>query len=155
MVLPNGHLIAIAAMQKVLADTTTATGDVLIDLGDIENVGGNNPTHTPQPVWLWNEFDYLDTNRRPYLYPDWTHTNAVLYSADDGNLIVSIRHQNWLVKMDYSNGAGDGHVIWRLGYQGDFALWIAQVARIITTPTGSLLSTDRRLQQPTLRATFH
>jgi arylsulfate sulfotransferase len=122
VVLPNGHLIVIAAMQKVLADTTTATGDVLIDLGDMENVGGNNPTHTPQPVWLWNEFDYLDTNRRPYLYPDWTHTNAVLYSSDDGNLIVSIRHQNWLVKMDYSNGTGDGHVIWRLGYQGDFAL---------------------------------
>jgi arylsulfate sulfotransferase len=122
VVLPNGHLIVLAATQKVLADSTTATGDVLIDLGDMENVSGNNPAHTPQPVWLWNEFDYLDTNRRPYMYPDWTHTNAVLYSADDGNLIVSIRHQNWLVKMDYSNGTGDGHIIWKLGYQGDFAL---------------------------------
>jgi hypothetical protein len=95
---------------------------VLIDLGDMENVSGNNPTHEPQPVWLWNEFDHLDPNRRPYMYPDWTHTNAVIYSPDDGNLIVSIRHQNWLVKMDYSNGTGDGHVIWRLGFQGDFAL---------------------------------
>jgi hypothetical protein len=120
--LPNGHLIVIAATQKTLSDNTTATGDVLIDLGDMENVSGTNPNHVPQPVWLWNEFDYLDTNRRPYLYPDWTHTNAVLYSADDGNLIVSIRHQNWLVKMDYSNGTGDGHVIWKLGYQGDFTL---------------------------------
>ena len=120
--LPNGHLIVIAATQKTLSDDTTATGDVLIDLGDMENVSGSNPNHVPKPVWLWNEFDYLDTNRRPYLYPDWTHTNAVLYSADDGNLIVSIRHQNWLVKMDYSNGTGDGHVIWKLGYQGDFTL---------------------------------
>ncbi len=76
----------------------------------------------PQPVWLWNQFDHLDTNRRPYQYPDWTHSNAVIYSADDGNLIVSIRHQNWLVKLDYSNGAGDGHVIWKLGFEGDFAL---------------------------------
>jgi hypothetical protein len=120
--LPNGHLIVLASIHKTLSDNTTATGDVLIDLGDMENVSGNNPTHIPQPVWLWNEFDHMDTNRRPYMYPDWTHTNAVIYSPDDGNLIVSIRHQNWLVKMDYSNGTGDGHLIWKLGYQGDFAL---------------------------------
>jgi arylsulfate sulfotransferase len=120
--LPNGHLIVIASTQQVQPDSTTATGDVVIDLGDMENVSGSNPHHTPQPVWIWNEFDFLDTNRRPYMYPDWTHTNALLYSSDDGNLIVSMRHQNWLVKMDYSNGTGDGHIIWKLGYQGDFAL---------------------------------
>ena len=56
------------------------------------------------------------------MFPDWTHTNAVLYSADDGNLIVSIRHQNWIVKLDYANGSGAGDIIWHLGYQGDFAL---------------------------------
>jgi hypothetical protein len=91
------------------------TGDVLIDVGDIDNVGGNNPNHTPQPVWLWNEFDNFDINRRPYLYPDWTHTNAVIYSKDDGNLIISSRHQNWLVKIDYNNGAGTGDIIWKMG----------------------------------------
>ena len=81
----------------------------------MENVGGNNPNHTPQPVWAWNEFNHLDINRRPYSYPDWTHTNAVLYSKDDGNLIISIRHQNWLVKIDYNNGAGAGDILWKLG----------------------------------------
>ena len=55
-------------------------------------------------------------------YPDWTHTNAVLYSPSDGNLIISIRHQNWLVKIDYNNGIGTGNIIWHLGYQGDFTL---------------------------------
>ena len=44
-------------------------------------------------MWRWNEFDHLDTNRQPLSFPDWTHTNAVIYSADDGNLIISIR--NW------------------------------------------------------------
>ena len=122
VVLPNGHLIVLASTTQTLADGTTPTGDVLIDLGDMENVGGNNPNHLPQPVWLWNEFTWLDTNRRPYSYPDWTHSNAVLYSADDGNLIVSSRHQNWLIKVNYANGAGDGHILWHLGYQGDFAL---------------------------------
>ncbi|MGH9643437.1 MAG: aryl-sulfate sulfotransferase, partial [Terriglobales bacterium] len=41
-VLPNGHLIVLAATQQVISGTTV-TGDVVIDLGDIENVGGNNP----------------------------------------------------------------------------------------------------------------
>jgi arylsulfate sulfotransferase len=114
-VLPNGHIIVIASTTKTLADSTTPTGDVIIDLGDMENVGGNNPNHTPQPVWAWNEFNHLDTNRRPYQYPDWTHTNAVIYSKDDGNLIISIRHQNWLVKLPYANGTGSGDPVWKLG----------------------------------------
>ena len=50
--------------------------------------------------------------------PDWTHTNAIIYSADDGNLIISIRHQNWLVKIDYNNGAGTGDILWHLGLSG-------------------------------------
>jgi hypothetical protein len=108
--LPNGHLIVIAGTHQVNSGTTV-TGDVLIDL---------DQNH--KPVWLWNEFDHLDVNRRPMGFPDWTHTNAVIYSADDGNLIVSIRHQNWLVKVDYANGSGAGDIIWKLGYQGDFAL---------------------------------
>jgi arylsulfate sulfotransferase len=108
--LPNGHMVVIAALQKVVSGVTV-TGDVLIDL---------DQNH--KPVWLWNEFDHLDINRRPYLYPDWTHTNAILYSADDGNLIISIRHQNWLLKIDYNNGTGAGDILWHLGFQGDFAL---------------------------------
>jgi len=110
VMLPNGHLVVIAATQQDISGTTV-TGDVLIDLDQNHN-----------PVWLWNEFDHLDINRRPYLFPDWTHTNAILYSADDGNLIISIRHQNWLVKVDYANGTGAGDIIWHLGYQGDFTL---------------------------------
>jgi hypothetical protein len=51
---------------------------------------------------------------------DWVHINAVSYSPGDGNLIVSVRHQDWVLKIDYANGAGDGHVIWRLGQGGDF-----------------------------------
>jgi arylsulfate sulfotransferase len=108
--LPNGHLIVIAALQRVISGTTV-TGDVIIDLDE-----------NRKPVWLWNEFDHLDVTRQPMGFPDWTHTNAILYSADDGNLIVSMRHQNWIVKVDYANGKGAGDILWKLGYQGDFAL---------------------------------
>ena len=53
---------------------------------------------------------------------DWTHANAIDYSSTDGNLIVSIRNQDWIVKIDYANGKGDGHVIWKLGKGGSFTL---------------------------------
>jgi hypothetical protein len=46
----------------------------------------------------------------------------VLYSKDDGNLLVSMRHQNWVLKVKYADGAGDGSVLWRLGQGGDFTL---------------------------------
>lgn len=110
VMLPSGHLILLAATQQIISGTTLV-GDVLIDL---------DQNH--QPVWLWNEFDHLDTSRHPMGTGDWTHTNAVIYSPDDGNLIISIRHQNWLVKVNYNNGAGAGDILWKLGYQGDFTL---------------------------------
>jgi hypothetical protein len=53
---------------------------------------------------------------------DWLHVNAVALTPGDGNLILSIRNQDWVIKIDYRNGAGDGHVVWRLGAGGDFAL---------------------------------
>lgn len=109
-VLPNGHLILLADTQQVI-DGTTVTGDVIIDLDQNHN-----------PVWAWNEFNHLDVDRRPYNYPDWTHTNAILYSPSDGDLIISMRHQNWLIKIDYNNGSGTGDIVWHLGYQGDFTL---------------------------------
>ena len=109
-ILPNGHLVVIASTQQVVSGVTV-TGDVLIDLDQ-----------NRKPVWLWNEFDHLDITRRPYMYPDWTHTNAVIYSPDDGDLIISMRHQNWLVKIAYANGNGSGDIVWHLGYQGDFTL---------------------------------
>ena len=46
----------------------------------------------------------------------------MLYSPDDGNILVSMRHQNWVVKVDYEDGKGSGAVIWRLGEGGDFTL---------------------------------
>jgi arylsulfate sulfotransferase len=119
--LPNGHWLVLANTAKQLSSTTTppltntapayVLADVIIDLD--ENL---------QPVWAWNEFNHLDPNRHPYLFPDWTHTNAVTYSPDDGNILVSIRHQNWVVKVDYEDGKGSGAILWHLGEGGDFAL---------------------------------
>ena len=119
--LPNGHWLVMANTFMYLSNTTTPAltnappqnvlGDVIIDLD--QNM---------HPVWAWNEFNHLDPNRQPMGFPDWTHSNAVIYSPDDGNILVSIRHQNWVVKVDYANGIGSGNILWRLGQGGDFTL---------------------------------
>ena len=119
--LPNGHWLVLANALMPLSPTTnppltnsaptTVLGDVIVDLD--QNM---------QPVWVWNEFKHLDPNRHPMGFPDWTHTNAILYSPDDGSILVSMRHQNWVVKVNYADGTGDGSIIWHLGEGGDFTL---------------------------------
>jgi arylsulfate sulfotransferase len=73
-------------------------------------------------VWTWSTFDHLDLTRAPYGISDWTHGNAVIYSPDDGDIIFSMRNQNWVVKINYQDGKGDGSILWRFGPGGDFTL---------------------------------
>lgn len=119
--LANGHLLLLATTSVPLSGTTTPAltnapaarvlGDVIVDLDA-----------SMKPVWVWSTFNHLDPNRHPFGMPDWTHGNAVVYSKDDGNLLVSLRSQNWVLKVRYMDGRGDGSVLWRLGAGGDFTL---------------------------------
>ncbi len=117
VITPNGHWLVLGSVNKTysgLPGTTgsaNVVGDVVVDFDTNSN-----------PVWAWNELDHLDVSRAPVGYPDWTHSNALLYVPGDGNILVSSRHQSWIMKVDYRNGAGTGNVLWRLGYQGDFKL---------------------------------
>ncbi len=116
IVLPNGHWIALANTSKQFTDlpgysgVTDVIGDALIDI----DLNGN-------VAWAWSGFDHLDVNRHLMGLPDWTHSNAIIYTAD-GNLLLSMRHQSWILKIDYADGAGAGDILWRLGNEGDFAL---------------------------------
>jgi hypothetical protein len=93
-----------------------------------------------QVTWAWDAFDHLDVNRGPVLGEivqpgtpitsvvpnlpavEWLHNNAVRRSPADGNLILSARMQDWVIKIDYRDGEGGGHVVWRLGKNGDFTV---------------------------------
>ena len=132
--LPDGSLVVLGYPERTVTINGVPTnyiGEQLIVLDQDFHV-----------VWAWDAFDYLDVNRGPVLGEitrpgpgggptavvpvlpavDWLHVNAVSLSPTDGNLILSIRHQDWVIKIDYRNGAGDGHVIWRLGRGGDFTV---------------------------------
>jgi arylsulfate sulfotransferase len=88
-------------------------------------------------IWTWDAFDNLDVRRAAVLGEtcpgacsptqlsatanDWTHGNSIQQTAD-GNLLYSTRHQDWLIKISYDGSNGDGHIIWRLGKDGDFQI---------------------------------
>ena len=130
LALPNGHWVVLTDYTKPYTNlpgypgTVNVIGDAIVDLDQNLN-----------PDWVWNTFDHQDKlpiTRHPMNFsaqdPDWTHSNDMLYSSDDGNLLLSMRHQNWIIKINFLGGtgsgapAGSGDIMWRLGYQGDFKL---------------------------------
>jgi arylsulfate sulfotransferase len=141
--LPNGHLVVFGYIEHLFppgtqGSTTGLPVDILSD--EIIDLDQNL-----QVDWVWNAFDYLDVSRPallgetctatgggcPYVLiygsqaggvaNDWTHSNAIVYVAEDHTLVISMRHQDWVLKLNYQDGTGDGHIVWRLGNQGDFA----------------------------------
>lgn len=134
--LPGNRTAILAYVAREVPDTSGL--GVRGVLGDMIVVLDRNF----QVVWTWNAFDHVDVERRALLgescrggnrggcpgFPeetvaeDWLHSNAITYSPRDGNLLVSVRHQDWIIKIDYSDGAGSGLVLWRLGPEGDFAI---------------------------------
>jgi arylsulfate sulfotransferase len=117
LALANGHWVILADYAKNYTNlpghpgTIPVLGDAIVDVDQHFN-----------PDWVWNAFDHLDINRQPMNFPDWTHGNALLYSSDDHNLLFSMRHQNWIIKIEFLDGLGSGKVMWRLGEGGDFKL---------------------------------
>jgi hypothetical protein len=129
--LPNGQTAVIGLTERTVNINGTPTNYVGADIIVLDE--------NFQVSWVWDSFDHLDVNRGPTLGEtvqagvldpdaavpnlpavDWLHANSVDWSPADGNLTVSLRNQDWVIKIDYGNGEGDGHVIWRLGQGGDF-----------------------------------
>ncbi|HEY7338725.1 MAG TPA: aryl-sulfate sulfotransferase [Bryobacteraceae bacterium] len=133
--LPNGNYLALADCERILTDVQGP--------GGVDVVGDTILVLDPdfQVLWAWDAFDHLDPHRPAILgetctYPaglscgafylaplanDWLHGNA-LQLTTDGDILYSIRHQDWVVKIDYKNGAGSGNILWKLGAEGDFRL---------------------------------
>lgn len=137
---PNGYTAFIGTVEKV-ADQGAGPVDVLGDMAVIVDTN-------MQVTWWWDEFDHLDIKRPailnegcqqydpgcPILYNpgytaanDWTHSNS-LAPTPDGNLVISVRHQDWVIKINYQNGTvpawrpgqPDNTIIWKFGNDGNF-----------------------------------
>ncbi len=131
--LANGHTLILGATERLLTNvqgpgTVDVLGDTILDLDA-----------NFQVTWTWSAFDFLDPSRPAVLGEtctsnshscgqlqlatvanDWTHSNSIAYLPADGNLLLSVRHQDWVVKIGYRKGAGPGNILWRLGNGGAF-----------------------------------
>lgn len=123
--LPNGDTAVLGATQKRF-DGHDVMSDMVVVLDP-----------NLQVVWNWDMFAHFTP---PDTFPassgtcsvlcalpdpksaDWTHGNAVAYSADDGNLTISFRNISMAIKVNFQNGHGDGKVLWSLGKGGDFTI---------------------------------
>jgi arylsulfate sulfotransferase len=138
--LPNGNILAIGSLDRVLGQNIQNGADIIFD-----ELVVLNPSL--QLTWSWNATTcgncatQLPPTRRailnetctpgqggcPPLSPpntianDWLHGNSA-YLDKDGSIIMSLRHQDWVLKIDYNNGSGTGNILWRLGLDGDFTL---------------------------------
>jgi len=145
--LPNGYSAVIADIEKIYppgtqGDTTglpvDIVGDMLVVLDanwqvawyfdTFEHAGGAPQLDIDRPAVLGEDctpstecqFTYL---LGPGIAPkghDWLHVNTIYYWPPNGDLVFSSRHQDWIMKIDYQNGAGTGNILWRLGPCGDF-----------------------------------
>lgn len=133
--LTDGRYLVLAGSEQIMEDmqgegASDILGDTILVLD-----------RDLQLLWYWDSFDHMDPARAAVLnetctYPaslacstfygagkanDWLHGNS-LQLTPDGNILYSARHQDWVVKIDYRNGEGNGDVLWRLGRGGDFTL---------------------------------
>lgn len=132
--LPNGQTILFGAVEHILTDQQ-GSGDVHV-VGDMVIALDENW----QVSWTWNSFDHLDISRPAvlgeqcstvtdgclmnfgYMVNDWTHSNTIAYSSKDGHLLLSLRNQDWVIKIAYQDGEGSGDILWRFGLDGDFTV---------------------------------
>ncbi len=137
-VLPNGNILILGGRDETSTVYQGGTPDNPVDIvGDMILV----LDHNMQLLWAWDSFSHQDLSRVATLNDkcyqgsggcvpfnpnfsvanDWLHSNSLEFTAD-GNLLISERAQDWVLKVNYANGTGDGSLIWRLGHGGDFTI---------------------------------
>ncbi|MEL6341502.1 MAG: aryl-sulfate sulfotransferase [Myxococcota bacterium] len=119
-VMPNGNWLFLTQETVEMTvppweDPVDVKGDILIEVDESGAV-----------VWEWSSFEQLDTDRWPTELStsmsrgnaDWTHANAVFYDETSDRVLVSLRHQDWVIAIDHDTG----QIAWALGEDGDFTL---------------------------------
>ena len=129
--MPNGNFLAMTANARTIENYFTSETDPDAPRRTQPVVGDRFVEFTPDGdiVWTWDTFDHLDVYRWSYHlmevywhnrgFPhhlDWTHGNGITYDPRDDSVIVSLRHQDAIVKIDKATG----EIRWILGDHGNW-----------------------------------
>jgi arylsulfate sulfotransferase len=164
--LPWGNLVVAGSERRVLDDYWSSETDAAAPRGPARVMGDEivEFQRDGTVVWRWNAFDHLDPYRIGYdtFFPywqnrgfpetcDWTHGNGLFYDASDDALIVSLRMQDAVIKVDRASGeirwiAGEA-TDWPPALQGrllrlEKGRWFYHQHAPSLTPQGTLLVFD-------------
>jgi arylsulfate sulfotransferase len=109
------------ATQSIVADMVV---EFLPD-GSQANVWGLTGIIDPQRIGYDSTKGGFPLNTQP----DWSHSNAVLYDPTDDSIVVSVRHQDAVVKFSRATG----ELIWILGTHAN---WGPEFQPFLLTPVG-------------------
>jgi hypothetical protein len=143
--LPNGWTAIIGHVEQLENCATYPAQCNGATTGQVDLLGSAvvvvDTTGTVQ--WFWNPYVSFDPGRPAILGEkcnstegynggcpitlaavanDWMHGNSLYFDASDSNLVFNLRNQDWALKLNFQNGAGNGNIVWRLGNQGDFVM---------------------------------
>jgi len=135
MRLPDGSTAILGQVERLYTGVQSPPGVTVDVLG--EEIVVVDPTWK-NVTWVWDAYNWLPVSRKAILGEtvsapkiplklastanDWLHGNSIYYDPSDGNLNFSMRAQDWVVKISYQNGSGDGHLVWTLGNDGSFTV---------------------------------
>jgi len=107
-------------------------------------------------LWRWSSWDYLDPFRIGYemteaYWPvrgfpdhiDWTHGNGLEYDPRDDSIIINLRIQDALIKIDRKSG----DIVWILGEPTD---WSEELQKKLLTPVGQPFAWHYHAHNPRL-----
>ena len=145
--MPTGNFLALTANARRVENWYSSEYDEDAPRADADVVGDTIVEFDREGtiLWSWNAFDHLDLNRIGYLtfdaywhvrgFPghwDWTHGNGVTYDERDDSVIVSLRNQDAVVKIDRRTN----EVKWILGAHED---WAPEFQDKLLAPVGELV----------------
>lgn len=133
-ILPNGNLLVLSTEVREFEDYPTNDNDPDAPRDTVQLIGDVivEFTREGEIVQEWKLFDILDPRRFSYgslstsfwaqVYKDvlekpafdWSHTNAVVYDESDDAMIISLYHQDAVIKLDKDTG----EIIWIMGDPG-------------------------------------
>jgi len=141
---PMGTFLSFSANARLIEDYYTSEydpeaprADALVMGDDIIEFDGEG-----NELWRWSTWDHLDPFRIGYElteaywhvrgFPDhldWTHGNGLEYDPRDDSIIINLRHQDALIKIDRKSG----EIVWILGEHTD---WSEELQKKLLTPVG-------------------